>query len=90
MCHPEERPKGASRRAALIALLFAVTSTAHAFAATRYTLPQDVRWIPYTKKGVPAGAYYAYIRGKPSDKFGESFALEFRDGYHSVAREQRV
>ena len=34
-------------------------------AGTLYTLPHDVRWLPVTGKGVPSGATYAIVAGKP-------------------------
>lgn len=33
-------------------------------ASTVYTLPQDIRWLPVTGKGVPSGATYAIVAGK--------------------------
>ncbi len=33
-------------------------------ASTLYTLPQGIRWMPVTGKGVPGGATYAIVAGK--------------------------
>jgi hypothetical protein len=50
-------------------------------ATTTYTLPQDVHWVEDTTKGVPRGSYWAYIRGKSSDKCGQLIRIKFPDGF---------
>jgi quercetin dioxygenase-like cupin family protein len=49
--------------------------------ATTYTLPQDLRWVPLVAKGVPRGAYTAYIRGKPTDTCGQLLRMKFPNGF---------
>ena len=50
------------------------------FAVTTYTLPQDIHWLEDRSKGVPRGSYYAYIRGKASDKCDQFLRVKFPDG----------
>ena len=52
-----------------------------AAAATIYTLPQNIHWIPDTSKGVPHGSAYALLRGKMSDKCGTILRGKFPDGF---------
>ena len=69
------------RTALCTAVLVASTYTICVAAETTYTLPRDVRWIPDTTKGVPAGSYYAYLRGKETDKCGQLVRVKFPDGF---------
>jgi hypothetical protein len=72
---------------ALLAIGFGLTFLAVADAAsadstkTIYTLPQNMRWIPDTTKGVPPGSYYAVLRGKVGDKCDEVLLAKFPDGF---------
>ncbi len=50
-------------------------------AATVYTLPQDIHWLPLTGKGVPGGAFYAYVRGKQSDRCDWIMLTKFSNGF---------
>lgn len=50
-------------------------------AATIYTLPQNIHWVPDTSTGVPRGSYYALIRGKITDKCGTILRGKFPDGF---------
>jgi hypothetical protein len=50
-------------------------------AQTTYTLPQGVRWIPDTSKGMPPGYSYAVLRGKADDVCGQLVRNKFRDGF---------
>jgi hypothetical protein len=62
-------------------------ATASAAPQTTYTLPQDVHWIPLVGEGlrggvrVPQGAFYAYLRGKETDKCGQLVRIKFPDGF---------
>jgi hypothetical protein len=47
--------------------------------ATVYTLPQDIHWLP--EPDGPAGAYYAYVRGKSGDKCDWAIMNKFSDKY---------
>ena len=69
----------------LLLSLLLVTACASP-AATQYTLPQDIHWIPITGAGVPPGAFEAVLRGKPSrpparDKCDELFRIKFPNGF---------
>ena len=72
--------------AALRALVYAMCllacfSQGARAAETVYTLPSDVRWIPITGTGVHAGAFEAYLQGKPSDTCGQILRIKFPNGY---------
>ncbi len=48
---------------------------------TVYTLPKDIRWIPDKTGGVPPGSFYAYLRGKDSDKCGQLVRVKFTSNF---------
>ena len=50
-------------------------------AATLYTLPHDIHWLPLTGKNVPAGAHYALLRGNSDDKCGSLVRNRFPNGF---------
>lgn len=74
---------GRAMRAVLPAftlLTFSVWNAASA-SETRYTLPRNIQWIPTAAKGVPGHYYYAYLRGKATDKCGQLMRVKFPDGF---------
>ena len=48
---------------------------------TQYTLPTEIHWLEVKGQGVPRGSFYAYLRGKESDKCGQVFRIRFPDRY---------
>ena len=67
---------------ALFALVIFVASVSRAATAqTTYILPRDVPWKPLVEKGVPPGAFSAFLRGKASDKCDELIRYKFPSGF---------
>ncbi|HEX8807321.1 MAG TPA: hypothetical protein VF741_10235 [Candidatus Aquilonibacter sp.] len=52
-------------------------------AATVYTLPSDIHWIRGTSPGDSGSFYYAYLRGKPTDKCDTLQLIKLSDGYQA-------
>jgi hypothetical protein len=66
--------------AVFILATFAV-GTAACASETRYTLPENIGWTAVVTKGVAGRYFYAYLRGKASDKCGELMRIKFPDGF---------
>ena len=66
---------------ALFAFLVCGSLTTALASETAITLPTDVQWAPVTEKGIPPGAYKAFIRGRESDKCGQLQLAKFTDGF---------
>lgn len=65
----------------VLSLAWTVSGLARAATQTVYTLPQDIAWIPLRGTNVPAGAFYAILRGNESDKCGQVELKKFPDGF---------
>ena len=68
----------------LLTVLILLTSCGPNVAAaseTQYTLPEKIRWIPQTSRGVPRSFYIAYLRGKEGDKCGQLLRVKFPDRF---------
>lgn len=70
-------------RAALTALVLLTSTvwTAASASETQYTLPTNIQWIPALAKGAPGHYYYAYLRGKATDKCGQLMRIKFPNGF---------
>ena len=63
-------------------ILATLTVWSAAYASeTQYTLPENISWTSVVTKGVPGRFFYAYLRGKASDKCGQLMRIKFPAGF---------